>query len=84
MQYESSVDTRQRVAMDFTKDGDNLFDSFGRPQLYFGFEDFMNENSAAWMYNDVDLQSPESNACGHHLIAFSMSIINNMSHYDYI
>ena len=36
------------------------------------------------MYNDVELQSPESNACGYHVIAFCLSIINNMSHYDYI
>ena len=36
------------------------------------------------MYNDVELQSPESNACGYHVIAFCLSRINNMSHYDYI
>ena len=36
------------------------------------------------MYNDVELQSPLSNACGDHVIAFCLSKINNMSHYDYI
>ena len=36
------------------------------------------------MYNDVELQSLESNACGYHVIAFCLSRINNMSHYDYI
>ena len=30
----------------------------------------MNENCATWMYDDVELQSPESNACGYHVIAF--------------
>ena len=44
----------------------------------------MNENFATWMYNDVELQSPLSNACGYHVIAFCLSRINNMSHYDYI
>ena len=44
----------------------------------------MNENCATWMYNDIELQSPESNACGYHVIAFCLSRINNMSHYDYI
>ena len=71
------------VAMDFTKEGGYIFDSFGRSPSYFGFEDFMNENCATWMYNDVELQS-ESNACGYHVIAFCLSIINNMSHYNYI
>ena len=61
-----------------------FFDSFGRPPSYFGFEEFMNENCATWMYNDVELQSPESNACGYHVIAFCLSRINNLSHYDYI
>ena len=44
----------------------------------------MNENCATWMYTDVELQSPESNACGYHVIVFCLSRINNMSHYDYI
>ena len=44
----------------------------------------MNENCATWMYNDVELQSPETNACGYHVIAFYLSKINNMSNYDYI
>ena len=44
----------------------------------------MNENCATWRYNDVELQSPLSNACGYHVIAFCLSRINNMSHYDYI
>ena len=44
----------------------------------------MNENCATWMYNDVELQSPESNACGYHVIAFCLSRENNMSHYDFI
>ena len=86
MQYESSVDTGQ-----WTLGSNGLyerrgvfFDSFGRPSSNFGFEEFMNENCATWMYNDVELQSPESNACGYHVIAFCLSIINNMSHYDYI
>ena len=43
----------------------------------------MNGNCAMWMYNDVELQPPKSNACGYHVIAFCLSIINNMSHYDY-
>ena len=60
------------VAMDFTKEGGYFFDSFGRPPSYFGFEEFMNENCATWMYNDVELQSPESNACGYHVIAFCL------------
>ena len=34
------------------------------------------------MYNDVELQSPESS--GYHVIAFRLSRVNNMSHYDYI
>ena len=36
------------------------------------------------MHKYVELQSPESNACGYHVIAFCLSRINNMSHYDYI
>ena len=44
----------------------------------------MNQNCATWLYNDVELQSSESNACGYHVIAFCWSIINNMSHYHYI
>ena len=44
----------------------------------------MNESCATWMYNDVELQPPESNVCGYHVIAFCLSRINNMSHYDYI
>ena len=36
------------------------------------------------MYNDVVLQSKESNEYGYHVIAFCLSTINNMSHYDYI
>ena len=44
----------------------------------------MNENCATWMYNDVELQSIESNACGYHVIALCLSKINNMSHYYYI
>ena len=72
------------VAMDFTKEGGYFFDSFGRPPSYFGFEEFMNENCTTWMYNDVELQSPLSNASGYHVIAFCLSRINNMSHYDYI
>ena len=47
------------VEMDFTKYGGYFFDSFGRSLSYFGFEDFMNENCATWMYNDVELQSPD-------------------------
>ena len=48
------------------------------------FKDLMNENCATWMYNDVDLQSPVSNACAYHVIAFCLSRINCMSNYDYI
>ena len=70
--------------MDFTKEGGYFYYSFGRPPSYFGFEEFMNENCATWMYNDVELQSPDSNACGYHVIAFCLSRINSMSHYDYI
>ena len=72
------------IAMDFTKEGGYFFDSFGRSPSYFGFEDFMNENCATLMYNDVQLQSPESNACGYHVIALCLSRINNMFQYDYI
>ena len=43
----------------------------------------MKEKYAAWMYNDVELQSPESNACGYHVIEFCLSRISSMSH-DYI
>ena len=49
-----------------------------------GFEDFINENCATWQYNYVELQSPESNAYAYHGIAFCLSRINSMSHYDYI
>ena len=35
-------------------------------------------------YNDVELQSSESNLCGYHVIAFRLSRINSMYHYDYI
>ena len=86
VQYESSVATGQ-----WTLGSNRLyerrgyfFDSFGRPPSYFGFEEFMNENCATWMYNDAELQSPLSNACGYHVIAFWLSRINNMSQYDYI
>ena len=73
------------VAMDITKEGGYFFDSFWRhPPSYFGFEEFMNENYATWVYNDDELQSPLSNACGYHVIAFCLSRINKMSHYDYI
>ena len=41
----------------------------------------MNENCATLMYNDGELQTPESNACGYHVIAFCLLRINNMSHY---
>ena len=68
--------------MDFTKEGGYFFDLFGRPPSYFEFEEFINENCATWMYHDVELQS--SNACGYHVIAFCLSRINNMTHYDYI
>ena len=44
----------------------------------------MNENCVMWMYNDVELQSPESNSCGYYVIAFCFSRVNNMSHYNYI
>ena len=72
------------VAMDLTKKGVISLIHFGRSPLYFGFEEFMNENCATWMYNDVELQSPESNACRYHVIALCLSRINNISHYDYI
>ena len=36
------------------------------------------------MYNDVELHSPESNACGYHVIAFCLSRINHMSHYELV
>ena len=52
-----------------------IIDSFGRPTSYFGFEEFMNENCATWMYNDLELQSPEANACRYQVIAFCLSII---------
>ena len=45
---------------------------------------FINENCAMWMYNDVELRSPESSACGYHVIAFCLSRINSMPNYDYI
>ena len=46
---------------------------------------FMNENCATLMYNDVELQSTLSNACGYHVTGFCLSRIKkNMSHYDYI
>ena len=54
------------------------------PHRIFGFEYFMNENCATWMYNDVELQTPEPNACGYHVNTFCLSRINNMSHYNYI
>ena len=44
----------------------------------------MNENCATWMYNDAELQSQDSNECGYYVIAFCLSRINNISHYDYI
>ena len=74
-------DNGRWVAMEFTKEEGYFFYLFGRPPSYFGFEEFMNENCATWMYNDVELQSPESNACGYHVIAFCLSRINNMCHY---
>ena len=72
------------VSMDFTKEGVISLIHLDVPPSYFGFEEFMNENCATCMYNDVELQSPLSNACGYHVIAFCLSRINNMSHYDYI
>ena len=72
------------MAIDFKIELYYFFDLFGRPPSYFGFEDFMNENCATWLYNNVELQSPESNACRYHVIAFCLSRINNMSHYDSI
>ena len=61
------------MAMDFTKERGYFFDSF---------EEFINENCATWMYNDVELQSPEFNACVYHEIV--LCLIMYMSHYDYI
>ena len=72
------------VAMCFTKEGGYFFDLFGRSPSYFGFEEFMKENCATRMYDDGELQSPDSNAYGYHVIAICLSRINNMSHYDYI
>ena len=76
-------DNGQWVALDFTKEG-GIFLIFIWTSSYFEFEAFMNENCVTWMYNDVELQSPESNACGYHVISLCLLRINNMSHYDYI
>ena len=78
MQYESSVDTGQLTL------GSNGGMSLIHLDVPIVFEEFMNENCATWMYNDVELQSPEFNACEYHVVAFCLSRINNMSHYDYI
>ena len=44
----------------------------------------MNEYCVTWLYNDVELQLPESNACGYHVIAFCLSRIHKIYYYDYI
>ena len=61
-----------------------FFDSFGRDAGWFGFERFMADNCKAWIFNDRQLQSLESSACGHHVTAFSMAMMTGMSYDEYI
>ena len=72
------------MAIYFTEERGYFVDSFGRPPSYFEFEYLINENCATWMYNNVELQSLESNTCGYYVISFCLSILNRMSYYDYI
>jgi hypothetical protein len=46
------------------------FDSYGLPPIHKIFESFMGENSKIWTYNDICLQSLDSNVCGHYCIYY--------------
>ena len=61
-----------------------FFDSFGRDAVWLGFDRFMAENCKTWTYNDRQLQSLESSACGHHVTAFSVAMFSGMSYDSHI
>ena len=61
-----------------------FFDSFGRDAGWFGFDRFMADNCKTWIFNDRQLQSLESSACGHHVTAFSMAMMTGITTNTYL
>ena len=51
-------DNGHLVAMDFAKEGGYLFDSFGRPPSYFGFEDFLMKTVLCGCTNTLSCNHP--------------------------
>jgi hypothetical protein len=68
-------------------DGDGMaefFDSTGSHPSFYGFDRFMDANSVSWVYNAMRIQHPTSNACGHHVIVYGLSKMENINLSEYI
>jgi hypothetical protein len=58
------------IACYFDGDVSEYYDSMGLAPRFNAFNTFMNRNSSAWIFNETTVQSPFSNACGHHCIFY--------------
>lgn len=66
----------------FTQDQKGeFFDSYGlKPDDYSqAFQDFITKNSVDWIYNQRDLQSLDSNVCGHYCLYYLLNRCRNIS-----
>lgn len=73
------------IAINITSRSCEFFDSFGRHPSFYGFDTFMDTNCRhRWVYNDYQLQSYSTNACGHHVIGYCSSKMRNMSLNKYV
>ena len=80
----SSADGGHWVAIHLTKHGGDYFDSFGTHPCVYNFDQFLNANCQNWSYNDIQLQSYLTNACGHHAVAYCISKMSNLSNSEFL
>ena len=50
--------------------GAEYFDPIGLPPLFTDIEQFMDKASGQWTYNDAELQSVDSDVCGHYCLFY--------------
>ena len=72
------------VAMYIEDNRCEYFDSYGFPPLFSEFSDFLSHNVQRWTYNDVQIQSTDSDVCGHYCVLYLMYRCRGMCMKDFV
>ena len=73
--HKSNQSGEHWLAFYYNEDGIcTFFDSFGLEPYVYGLQEYLNKTSVKWIYNDTQLQSFTSKACGYYCIYFILCL----------